>query len=137
MQANEESGPVPLEEIMQQLYDAARSDTWRPGPAPANQPIPMSLTSSSHTAKVQRSIDRASRKTYVRAAKPFRRLLRNQGAVNDSLLEAVAHLLTLTQELIDEISDLQRRVTMLEENTRNSPPPPSGREGTLPKSSAE
>ena len=123
MQANQESsGSVPLEEIMKQLYDAARSDSWRAGPAPANKPIPLSLTSSSHTAKIQRSLDRASKKTYVRAAKPFRRLLRNQGAVNDSLVEAMVHLFSLTQEMIKEISDLQRRVAMLEENSGRPAP---------------
>ncbi len=137
MQANEESGSVPLEEIMQQLYDAARSDTWRPGPAPANKPIPMSLTSSSHTAKIQRSLDRAARKTYVRAAKPLRRMLRNQGAVNDSLVEALVHLFSLTQEMIKEISDLQRRVTMLEENTRASQPEQSGTGRTGAQAPAE
>lgn len=121
MQANEESDRTRLEEIMKQLYDAARSDSWRPGPAPDNQPIPMTLTLSSHTAKIQLALDRATKKTFVRAPKPLRRLLRNQGAVNDSLVEALVHLFSLTQEMINEMSELQRRISILEEMARPSP----------------
>ena len=106
---------------MKHLYDAARSDTWRPGPAPDNQAIPMTLTLSSHTGKIQLALDRAAKKTFVQAAKPLRRLLRNQGAVNDSLVEALVHLFSLTQEMINEISELQRRISVLEQSAQPSP----------------
>ena len=114
MQANDESAAVPLPDIMKQLYDAASSDQWRPGPHPVNKPIPLSLTSSSHTDHIQRALDRAAGKSFVRASKPFRRLLRNQGAVNDSVIEAIYHLFAQNQEIIKEITELQQRLSNLE-----------------------
>jgi len=45
--------------------------------------------------------------------KPLRRLLRNQGAVNDSLIEAVFHLSAQTQEMVEEIRDLRMQLAAL------------------------
>ena len=138
MQANEESSRVPLEEVAKQLYDAASSDSWRPGPAPpGDKPVPLSLTSSSVTARIQGSLKRAATKTHVRAPKPLRRLLRNQEAVNESLIDAVVHLFSLTQQVIKEISELQRRVAMLEEKVLEphpkSPEPDAADTGLVTK----
>src|SRR3954454_24821485 len=110
MQANDDSATIRLEEGVNQLYDAASSEQWRPGAHPPNKAIPLSLTSSSHTAHLQRALDRASGKSFVPAMKPLRRLLRNQGAVNDSVIEAVYHLFAQNQELIKEITELQQRL---------------------------
>jgi hypothetical protein len=46
--------------------------------------------------------------------KPLRRLLRNQGAVNDSLIDALFHLSAQTQEMVEEIGDLQRQLAALQ-----------------------
>jgi hypothetical protein len=104
-QASEESSPVPLPEIMNQLRKAATSVPRGPGPG-------------FHSLPIFNALNRASRKSFVRALKPFRRLLRNQGAVNDSLLEALYHLSAQTQEMIEEMSELQRRVSTLQTQIR-------------------
>ena len=131
MQANEDSDAVPMEEVVKRLYDAARSDSWRSGPAPSdNKHIPLSLTSTSVTDRIQGSLTRAAAKTYVRAAKPLRRLLRNQEAVNESLIDAVINLFALTQEMIREISELQRRIEMLEEQLPQPQPEVPPADGT-------
>ncbi|MFL6514232.1 MAG: hypothetical protein ACJ8M1_04345 [Chthoniobacterales bacterium] len=124
MQANDDSAAVRLEEVMNQLYDAASSEQWRPGPHPMDRPIPLSLTSSSHTAHVQRALDRAAGKSFVPAIKPLRRLLRNQGAVNDSVIEAVYHLFAQNQELIKEITELQQRLAVVERRVESRRKPP-------------
>lgn len=76
--------------------------------------MPLSLTSAPRAAAIRNAIDRAWRKSFVRAIKPLRRLLRNQGAVNDSLIEAANHLLARTDELVAELSKLQRSLSALE-----------------------
>jgi hypothetical protein len=128
MQANDDSAAIPLEEVMKQLYDAASSEQWRPGPHPRDKAIPLSLTSSSHSAHIQRALDRAAGKSFVPAIKPLRRLLRNQGAVNDSVIEAIYHLFAQNQELIKEITELQQHLSQLERRleSRRKPPIDSG-----------
>jgi hypothetical protein len=54
--------------------------------------------------------------------KPLRRLLRNQGAVNDSLIEALFHLSAQTQEMIEEISDLRRQLAVLQKQIPTARP---------------
>ncbi len=66
-----------------------------------------------HFEHIQSSLDRARSKAFVRAIKPFRRILRNQGAVNDSLIEAVHHLAAQNQKMIEQMSDLRRLVSKL------------------------
>ena len=76
--------------------------------------MPPGLTTAVHVPLIQEALDRAHRKTFVRTIKPLRRLLRNQGAVNDSLIEAVYHLFAQNREFITELSKLQRRLFALE-----------------------
>lgn len=116
-QASEKSDPVPLQEIMEQLYNAATSSPRGPGP-------------SFHSIQIYNSLNRASRKSFVRAVKPLRRLLRNQGAVNDSLIEALHHLSAQTQEMIEEMSELQRRVSTLQTQIRLLCAEPGGTSAT-------
>ena len=78
------------------------------------KPMPPSLTTAVHVPLIQEALDRARRKTFVWAIKPLRRLLRNQGAVNDSLIEAVYHLFAHNREVTAELSKLQRRLFALE-----------------------
>jgi hypothetical protein len=110
----QESAAVPPREIMKQIYDAASTDPWRPSHRVVTRPLPTSLASDAHFSYVCDSLDRARRKTFVRAMKPLRRLLRNQGAVNDSLIEALFHLSAQTQEMVEEIRDLRMRLAALQ-----------------------
>ena len=115
----QESAAVPPQEIMKQIYDAASTDPWRPNHRVVTRPLPASLTSDPHLPHVYDSLDRARRKSFVRAMKPLRRLLRNQGAVNDSLIEALFHLSAQTQEMVEEIRDLRMQLAALQ---RQIPP---------------
>jgi hypothetical protein len=56
--------------------------------------------------------------------KPLRRLLRNQGAVNDSLIDALFHLCAQTQEMVEEIRDLRRQLAALQKQIPPVPPRP-------------
>lgn len=105
---------ISVEAITKQLYDVASSDGWRPGRRVVTKPLPLSLTTAGHVPLIQAALDRARRKTFVRAIKPLRRSLRNQGAVNDSLIEAVYHLFAQNKEVIAELTKLQRRLVALE-----------------------
>jgi hypothetical protein len=114
MQAGDKSTDVPLTEIINQLYDAASTDPWRPSHRVVRKPLPAGLTSDAHLSHVYDSLDRARRKSFVRAMKPLRRLLRNQGAVNDSLIDALFHLSAQTQEMLEEITDLRKQLAALQ-----------------------
>jgi hypothetical protein len=116
-QASEKSSAVPLPEIIKELYNAATSSPRGPGPG-------------FHSIHIYNSLNRASQKSFVRAVKPLRRLLRNQGAVNDSLIEALYHLSAQTQEMIEEMSEVRRRVSTLQTQIRLLSPEPGGTDAT-------
>jgi len=115
---SEEPRGISLEKISLWIRDAAVSKSWRPGhhfgPGPTSLPLACDL----HFAAVQFSLTRARTKTFVRAIKPFRRILRNQGAVNDSLIEAVYHLAAKNQELVEQLNDLRDLVSDLRSELR-------------------
>jgi hypothetical protein len=122
---------ISLEKISLWIRDAAVSKSWRPGhhlgPAPTSLPLACDL----HFAAVQFSLNRARNKSFVRAIKPFRRIFRNQGAVNDSLIEAVYHLAAKNQELVEQMNDLRDLVSDLrsELRQRERPTTPESRTG--------
>jgi hypothetical protein len=109
---------------MKQIYDAAGTDPWRPSHRVVTRPLPASLTSDAHLSHVYDSLDRARRKSFVRTIKPLRRLLRNQGAVNDSLIDALFHLSAQTQEMVEEIKDLRKQLTALQKQVPPARPGP-------------
>jgi hypothetical protein len=124
-QASEKPSGVPVEEIMKQIYDAASSSpvqadhhTAQADHHPATDPVAISLKVTLRATQIEKALKRASRKSFVRAVKPLRRLFRNQGAVNDSLIEGLSQLFAQTQVLIEEIGELQGRVSMLEAQLR-------------------
>ena len=117
-QASEKSGGVPLPDIMKQLYNAASSDAGKADRDPAAKPLPINLKLSSRARTIQNSLNRAYRKSVVHTVKPLRRLLRNQGAVNDSVIQALFELFDQTQEMIEEMTELQRRLNALEAQVR-------------------
>ena len=102
--------PASPNEIAKWVRDAAAEDAWRPGHKLGIGAAAPSENRGFHFAIVEAALNRARLKTYVRGAKPFRRLRRNQSAVNDSLIEAVHHLTTQTQEMKQELNELRRVV---------------------------
>ncbi|HEX8678936.1 MAG TPA: hypothetical protein VF683_03185 [Chthoniobacterales bacterium] len=101
------------EEIGKWVRDAATAKPWRPGHNLRDGPALAPQHRDHHLALVAAALNRARVKTYVRLVKPFRRLFRNQGAVNNGLIEAVYHLSRQTQEMMQEINHLRRTVASL------------------------
>ena len=120
-----------LEEISARIRDAAASESWRPGHHLGSVPVSLPETCDIHFSRIQASLHRASTKTFVRAIKPFRRILRNQGAVNDSLIEAVHHLAAQNQKMMEQMNKLRELVSKLRSETRQPERPtmPKGRTG--------
>ena len=103
---------------MKQIYDAAGPQPGERGHHPVTDPLPIALKLSLRADRIDKALSRASRKSFVRALKPFRRFLRNQGAVNDSLIEGVTELFAQTQAMVEEIGELQQRIYTLEKEIR-------------------
>jgi len=116
--ASEKSEPVPLPDIVRQLYEAATSDPWRPGRRPAGEGGDADRPLGAHGLRIHAALSRAQKKSFVRAIKPLRRLLRNQGAVNDSLVEALFHLHAQSDEMRASITTLEKRIFALEKEAR-------------------
>jgi hypothetical protein len=109
--------PALEKEVMDRLYGAASSDGSRPGRHTTTKSYSTQPTIR-HAMQVDRALDRARRKSFVRTIKPLRRLMRNQGAVNDSLIEAAFHLSARVNELGADLTNLQRRINELESQLR-------------------
>ena len=110
--------PVSLEEISQRIRQAAVSLSWRPGHHLSSSPASIPETGAFHAGRIQASLLRARQKTFVKAVKPLRRIVRNQGAVNDSLIEAVHHLAAQNQEMSEDIQTLRDLVGQLRAQLR-------------------
>ena len=67
---------------------------------------------------VESELNRARTKTFVRAVKPFRRIRRNQGAVNDSLIRAVGELCNVNREMAREIELMRGALAELRQQIR-------------------
>jgi hypothetical protein len=129
--------PASLDEIAKWVRDAATENVAGAGQKLEATTASLGLESGQfHLTPVEAALNRARLKTRVRAPKPFRRLRRNQAAVNDSLIEAVHHLSIETQELKQEVNELRRVVGHLrrqlaaanrpaERPTASGPPPPN------------
>ena len=111
----------PLEkETPNGLDETSSSEARHPGRyVVAKSDVPPE-TPISNAAHVQNALDRARRKSFVRAIKPLRRFRRNQGAVNDSLFEAGCHLAAQANETEAELTKLRRRIAELEARVRKS-----------------
>ncbi|MEP6821069.1 MAG: hypothetical protein ABI946_01840 [Chthoniobacterales bacterium] len=62
---------------------------------------------------IKAALGLAQRKAFVKSVKPLRRIFRNQGAVNDSLIEAMHQLALQNQDLVDELSELRGMIRKL------------------------
>ncbi|HJT80760.1 MAG TPA: hypothetical protein VJ719_06140 [Chthoniobacterales bacterium] len=110
-QSGQKSSGVPLTHIMKQVYNAAISDRTD---AIDDHPLPINAKLDAHWGPIKDALNRAYRKSTVQAVKPLRRLLRNQGAVNDSMIEALFQLTAQMEELVQEMTELQRRINMMQ-----------------------
>jgi hypothetical protein len=111
-----------VEEISKWIGDAAVAESNRSGRYPGGtQMSEAEKESDLHVERIESSLFRARTKTYVRMLKPFRRMFRNQGAVNDSLIEAVHHLAAQNEELMDQLSELRGTVRALRSQLSATP----------------
>ena len=124
------SQPVSLEEISQRIRQAALATAWNRGDLLSSSPE----TGNVHAGRIQAALLRARQKTFVKAVKPLRRIARNQGAVNDSLIEAMHHLAAQNQELMEQMGELREVIAILRGKLRRTPAAESTR--PLPKPSA-
>jgi hypothetical protein len=63
--------------------------------------------------KTREALNRARTKTEVHTIKPLQRLRRNQGAVNEGLIDAFSALLAVNKQMAAEISALSSEVVAL------------------------
>ena len=102
----------------EQVADWMRLAAERPvsqrtdGRAPANQ-----ASSRHHPGfdfkQARRALNHARKKTEVHAPKPFRRLRRNQGAVNEGLIDSLSALIAVNKQMASEIAGLSTDVAAL------------------------
>ncbi|MEP6821072.1 MAG: hypothetical protein ABI946_01855 [Chthoniobacterales bacterium] len=99
--------PVSLAEISERIRLAATTDGWSPGQQFSSSPASVQERNDFHAGRIQSALRRARLKTFVKKAKPFRRILRSQGAVNESLIEAAQALALQQQELREEMQKIR------------------------------
>ena len=63
--------------------------------------------------KTREALNRARTKTDVRTIKPLQRLRRNQGAVNEGLIDAFSALIAVNKQMAGEISALSSEMATL------------------------
>lgn len=63
--------------------------------------------------KARQALNRARSKTDVNTIKPFRRLRRNQGAVNEGLIDSFSALIAVNKQMAAEIAALSADMTLL------------------------
>ncbi len=116
-----EPQPLSREEIANSIRHAATSrKTEGPGDSFASSAADVSPVRDLHSVHIRAALRRAQSKTFVRLAKPFRRLFRNQGAVNDSVIEALDHLAAQNQAIMDQMEDLREAIGRLRAQSRRS-----------------
>ncbi len=63
--------------------------------------------------KAREALNRARNKTDVRTIKPLQRLRRNQGAVNEGLIDSFSALIAVNKQMASEISALSSEIATL------------------------
>lgn len=81
--------------------------------------------------KTRDALNRARTKTDVRTVKPLQRLRRNQGAVNEGLIDSFSALIAVNKQMAAEISALSSEMATLrqllaESEARSTSEQPSG-----------
>ena len=101
-----------------QIVDWMRTAATRPASRrPAGRLSPEATTRRHHPGfdfkKAREALNRARTKTDVPTIKPLQRLRRNQGAVNEGLIDAFSALIAVNKQMAAEISALSSEMAML------------------------
>jgi hypothetical protein len=73
--------------------------------------------------KAKQALNRARAKTDVNTIKPLRRLRRNQGAVNEALIDAFGALVAVNKQMASEITALSEEMATLRQRLAQSEAP--------------
>ena len=102
----------------EQIANWMRLAAVRPTPVRKSERAPVDLRSHRpHPGfdfkQAREALNRARKKTDVRTLKPFQRLRRNQGAVNEGLIDAFSALIAVNKQMASEIAALSGEVATL------------------------
>jgi hypothetical protein len=97
----------------------------RPASKPASARIPAEFGSfGNHPGfdfkKARQALNRARAKTDVNTIKPLRRLRRNQGAVNEALIDSFSALVAVNKQMASEIAALSADMATLRQRLSES-----------------
>ena len=73
--------------------------------------------------KAKQALNRARAKTDVNTIKPLRRLRRNQGAVNEALIDSFGALVAVNKQMASEITALSEEMATLRQQLAQSEAP--------------
>jgi hypothetical protein len=117
------SGPELTSEQIEQWMRLAAARPRPAGPVAADRPVaatraPMELRPyRDHPGfdfkKAKQALNRARSKTDVNTIKPLRRLRRNQGAVNEGLIDSFSALIAVNKQMATEITALSADLATL------------------------
>ena len=101
-----------------QIAEWMRTAAARPATAPASGRLNAGQTTRRHHPgfdfkKAREALNRARTKTDVHTIKPLQRLRRNQGAVNEGLIDSFSALIAVNKQMAAEISALSSEMATL------------------------
>ena len=88
-------------------------------PAERREPLPRSVPRELTKpvvfdfSEIRQALNRAALKTFIPLAKPLRRWRRNQGAVNQSVIDCLGGTVTVVEGLVAEIQNLRSEIADL------------------------
>jgi hypothetical protein len=123
------SGPELTREQIEQWMRLAAARPRPAGPVAATR-APMELRPyRNHPGfdfkKAKQALNRARSKTDVHTIKPLRRLRRNQGAVNEGLIDSFSALIAVNKQMATEIAGLSADVAALRQRLAEMETPSS------------
>lgn len=119
-----------------QIAEWMRTAAARPASTPSGRRVSGERTMRHHHPgfdfkKAREALNRARTKTDVHTIKPLQRLRRNQGAVNEGLIDSFSALIAVNKQMAAEISALSSEMASLrqllaENEARSTSEPHSG-----------
>jgi hypothetical protein len=109
----------------EQITKWMRLAVTRPASKPATTSAPVGFGSyGNHPGfdfkKARQALNRARAKTDVNTIKPLRRLRRNQGAVNEALIDSFSALVAVNKQMASEIAALSADMAALRQRLAES-----------------